>query len=186
MTTAPLQAQRVVALFPWLVKATVIMALLFTSVLSVRAADEFSGYIQQLAAGTPDEDAARAMRALDEAGVRAFPALLAHLENRSLINASLNMRDVIGTPTVGELCFDILQTRIEDNWPKGFREFYILTPANAKQWLDEHKALSLPQLQLASREESLRRAEAELAARPSDLTTKAVAFLRGEIAKLKR
>jgi hypothetical protein len=168
------------------VKTTIIIALLLTSTLSVRAADEFAGYVQQLAAGTPEGDAVRARRALSDAGERAFPTLLAHLKDRSPIQASLNMRAVSRTPTVGEFCFDILQTQIEGNWPKGFRQFYILSPANAKQWLDAHKTLSLRQLQLTSREVSLRRAEAELAARPTDLTAKAVAFLREEVAKLKQ
>lgn len=51
---------------------------------------------------------------------------------------------------------------------------------------EAYEALSLQQLQLASREESLRRAEAELEARSTDLTTKAVEFLREEVAKLKQ
>jgi hypothetical protein len=167
-------------------KSALILVLVFASTFSVYAADDFSGYVRQLAAGMPERDAVRALRALTDAGVRAFPTLLAHLSDREPIQASLNNRDVSGTPTVGELCFDLLQTQIEGNWPKGFREFYILTPDNAEQWLDEHKTQSLRQLQLTSREESLRRAEAESAAHPADLTTKAVAFLREEVAKLKQ
>jgi len=162
------------------------MVLLLASTLAVRAADDFSGYVQQLAAGASERDAVNAMRALTDAGMRAFPTLLAHLNDREFIHPRLHDREVIGLPTVGGLCFDILQTQIEDNWPKGFRHFYILTPANAKFWLDQHKSLSLRQLQLISREESLRRAEAELAARPTDLTKKAVAFLRADVAKLKQ
>ncbi|MCE9612140.1 MAG: hypothetical protein K8R23_18235 [Chthoniobacter sp.] len=166
-------------------KSTIIAALLsLTSAL--HAGDDFSGYVRQLADDMPERDAVRAERALFDAGIRAFPTLLAHFGDRQLIQVRLNGRAVIGTPTVGDLCFDILQTQIEDNWPKGFRQFYILTPDNAKQWLDDHKGLSLRQLQLVSREESLRRAEASLAAAPSDLTMKAVAFLRKEVAKLKQ
>lgn len=167
-------------------KAALILVLAFASTFSVCAADDLSGYVRQFAAGMPERDAVRALRTLTDAGLRAFPTLLAHLNDREPIQASLNNRDVSGTPTVGELCFDILQTQIEGNWPKGFREFYVLTPDNAKQWLGDRKGYSLRQLQLSSREESLRRAEAELAADPSDLTTKAVAFLREEVAKLKR
>ena len=171
-----------------LVKATIIIALLIASVPAIRAADVFENYIHQLAARTPEQDAIRAMHALEDAGVKAFPALLAHLDDGTPALASLYSRDesVTGTLPIGSFCFDILQTKIEDNWPKGFREFYILTPANVKQWIEAHKALSLQQLQLASREESLRRAEAELAARSTDLTTKAVEFLREEVAKLKQ
>jgi hypothetical protein len=167
------------------VKSTIIAALLFLASV-LHAGDEFSGYVRQLAADMPERDAVRAERALFDAGIRAFPTLLAHFGDRQLIRARLNGRDVSGTPTVGDLCFDILQVQIEDNWPKGFRQFYILTPDNAKQWLDDHNGLSLRQLQLVSREESLRRAEARLAAESADLTTKAVAFLREEVAKLKQ
>lgn len=167
-------------------KSAFVLILFLASTFSVCAADDFSGYVRQLAAGMPERDAVRAIRALTDAGLRAFPTLLAHLNDREPIQPSLNNRDVSGAPTVGQLCFDILQTQIEDNWPKGFRQFYILTPGNAKQWLDDHKTLSLRQLQLTSREESLRRAEADLAAHPSDLTTKAVTFLREEVAKLKQ
>jgi hypothetical protein len=167
-------------------KAPLVLVLIVASTFSVGAADDFSGYVRQLAAIMPERDAMRAERALGEAGLRAFPTLLAHLGDREPIQASLNHRDVSGTPTVGELCFDIIQVQIEGNWPKGYRQFYTLTPGNAKEWLDAHKSHSLQQLQLTSREESLRRAEAELAADPSDLTTKAVAFLRAEVAKLKQ
>jgi hypothetical protein len=180
-----------------IVKATIIVALSLASLSATRAADEFEGYIKLLASGAPDQDAVRAMHALKVAGMEAIPALVAHLDDGTLAQSRLSVGDgtfigslpdgtTTSTPPVGFFCFNILQSKIEDNWPKGFREFYILTPANVKQWLDEHKKLSLRQLQLATREESLRRAEAEEATRPSDLRKMAVAFLRKEVAKLKQ
>ena len=165
-------------------KTTATIALIFGLTLGCRAADNFDGYVQQLAATMPERDAVRALHALDDAGVRAFPTLIAHIADSA--PAYFPRQDATGIPTVGEACFSILQGHIEGNWPKGFRQFYILSPANAKQWLATHKALSLRQLQLISREESLRRAETELAAQPADLTTKAVAFLREEVTKLKQ
>lgn len=162
------------------------MAALLSCASVLHADEDFSGYVRQLAADMPERDAVRAERALFEAGIRAFPTLLAHFGDRHLIHPRLNGRDVTGTPTVGDLCFDILQTQIEDNWPKGFRQFYVLTPDNTKQWLDDHTGLSLRQLQLVSREESLRRAEARLVSDPTDLTAKAVAFLREAVATLRQ
>ena len=177
-----------------IVKATIIIALFLASSPAIRAADEFEDYIKQLAAGTPEQDAVSAMHTLNVAGMEAIPSLVAHLDDGTPAQSRLSVGDgtfigslpdgaITSTPPVGYFCFVILQTKIEDNWPKGFREFYILTPANVKQWLEDHNKLSLRQLQLVSREESMRRAEAELAARPSDLTTLAVAFLRKEVAK---
>lgn len=148
--------------------------------------DDFSGVIRQLADDAREEDAIRALKVLSDAGIRVFPSLIAHFDDEQLIHPRLNAFEVLGDLTVGWLCFVILQDQIEGNWPKGFRQFYILTPDNAKQWLDKHKGLSLRELQVISREESLRRAELALAASPGDFMSSAVKFLRQQVEGLKK
>jgi hypothetical protein len=147
--------------------------------------EDFSGVIRQLAEDAREEDAMRALKVLSKVGIRGFPSLIAHFDDEQLIHPRLNSFEVFGTPTVGWLCFVILQDQIEGNWPKGFRQFYILTPDNAKQWLDKHKGLSLRELRVISRKESLRRAELELATSPGDFMSLAVKFLRREVESLK-
>lgn len=147
--------------------------------------DDFTGVIRQLAEDAREEDAIRALKVLSDAGIRVFPSLIAHFDDEQLIHPRLNAFEVLGDLTVGWLCFVILQDQIEGNWPKGFRQFYILTPDNAKQWLDKHKGLSLRELQVISRKESLRRAELALATSPGDFMSSAVKFLRQEVESLK-
>src|SRR6478672_11259254 len=110
---------------PGFVKAALTLVLVAGSTLPVRATDDFAGYVVQLAATNPEREAVRAERALIEAGRKAFPTILAHLDDSAPLQPRLANRAVRGTPTVGGRCFDLLQVQIEGNWPKGFRQFYI-------------------------------------------------------------
>ena len=160
------------------------------------AAQPYEEHVRNLAQGTPKEAVEASLRALRAAGTAAFPILTANFTNEAPAVAEFFARDAFTrlpdgsitpyAPSLGAVCFDLLQGQIEGNWPKGFRQYYVLSPSNAKSWLDAHKGLTLAQLRRISREESLRRAETDLAKRPaSDLLKKAVAFLRQDLEDMK-
>jgi len=87
------------------------------------------------------------------AGVDAFPALVARLDDHATIPTDIFARDIMvinadGSASayrasVADACFEILQGQIEGNWPKGFRQYYVLTPSNVADWLGRHKGESL-------------------------------------------
>jgi hypothetical protein len=152
--------------------------------------------IQNLAKGSPKETIKASLQALEAAGTAAFPALLANLTNQAPAEPDLSPGDIFTRrpdgslgpyePTLGAVCFDLIQGQIEGNWPKGFRYYYVLSSANVKSWLDSHKGLTLMQLRRVSREEALRRAEADLARDPSkELLQLTVTYLRKELADMK-
>jgi hypothetical protein len=148
----------------------------------VTAADH-PRYIKQMARTLPEKEAFWAMRILHEAGMAAFPTLIAHFNDPTPAHTG---RQITGVATIGQECFEILQYQIEGSWPKAHRTFQILTPKNAKQWLDAHRGQSLDQLRMISRQESLRRAQAELAKNPTDEFCQEMAkFFREEIEILK-
>jgi hypothetical protein len=136
------------------------------------------------------------LKRLKEAGPAAFPALAAHLDDSTLAG-SFFQGDVAGQsgegamrrrrPTIGEVSFEIIQEEIEGAWPKAFRSFYVLSAPSARDWIQAHKGLTLYQMQMLSREESLRRAQAELSHAPADAAVKlAVQFLNEEVIAIKR
>ena len=161
------------------------------------AAEDYELHVKHLAAGTPEKDIKAALRAFDTAGTAAFATLIAHFSDTAPAEPRFFQRETVDivdgrivglhAPQIGEVCFDILQSQIEGNWPKAYRVHYVLSRDNAKQWLAEHKELTIPQLQRLSREESLRRAEAALAKDPSAEYLKGdIAFLRKKIEALKK
>jgi len=126
---------------------------------------EYEQHIQKLAFGTPTEQIEIAISALESAGPAAYPALVGHLKDSTRAADDFQTQDVLwdlGHPSIGDVCFDIIQGQVEGRWPKGYRQYYVLTPQNTKRWLDAHKGLSLRELRIAAAQESLRRAESEI------------------------
>lgn len=159
-------------------------------------ADDHEQHIKRLAAGTSNERIVKSLRTLEAAGTTAYPALIANLTNRTPAEPRYFQRDTgevtiegnmrVHLPTIGDVCFGILQGQIEGNWPKGFRRYYVLSPRTARTWLNANRELTLQQLRQVSRETSLRRAEADLSKGPSDeLLKKTVTFLRNELVSIK-
>jgi len=176
----------------------ILTAFLFLGLLAPGyAKDDYERNVKNLAAGTPDGEIMASLHALEAAGLAAFPILIAHFSDRDAAEPGRFQRAIIEIapdgskrphlPTIGEVCFDILQMQIEGSWPKGFREYHVLTPGNTKQWLDARPGFTLAQLRRASLEESLRRAEADLAKnRSDDLLKKTVTFLHEELESIKQ
>lgn len=112
---------------------------------------------------------ARALERLRAAGTDAFPALLAHLDDTRPIPFDLYGGDWQSTTgenemSLGMICFELLQTQIEGNWPKAYRGAEILTPANIEQWLAAHEGASLAELRAAAARDELASVERQIAA----------------------
>ena len=146
--------------------------------------EDYPRYIKQMAQTVPEKESSWARAMLHEAGMAAFPALIAHFNDPTPAHST---RQITGVATIGAECFEILQYQIEVSLPKAHRDFEILTPENAKQWLDAHQGQSLAQLRMTSCQESLRRAQAELAKKPSDeFLQETVKMLREAISNMKK
>ena len=109
-----------------------------------------------------------AIAVIESAGTKAFPALLAHL-NDTTKASTLFQRAVmefdetskvtrVHAPTIGEACFDLIQGQVEGNWPKAYRHYYVLTPENVVTWWQSRKDRSLQELQIETARTSLARA----------------------------
>jgi len=142
------------------------------------SAENYEQHIQRFASNTPPETVRTALRTLEQAGTNAFPALLANLRDRTpaardffqRAEGSFVTNGIFkpAIPTVGDACFGLLQSQIEGNWPKGFRHYYVLSPANAGEWLARYKGLPLQRLRVEAAQQSLRRAEADASKKKSD------------------
>jgi hypothetical protein len=164
----------------------------FGSLAGCFAAPDYAKCISNLAKGTPKETLESSLQTLRDAGAAAFPALILQLTNQADADPNYFQEQKMDrspdgsfhphAPTIGEVCFGIVQTQVEGHWPKSFRQYYVLSPRKAKSWVEAHQGLTLPQLRRAARQESLRRAEADRAAKPAEQSLKqVVAFLREEI-----
>jgi hypothetical protein len=116
-------------------------------------------------------------------------ALVGHLEDSARAADYFRVQDVLwdlGHPSVGDVCLGIIQGQIEGHWPKGYRQYHVLTPESTKRWLEAHQGLSLRELRIAAAQESLRRAESEIRPRTADDYQKNVlTFLRDNLQKAK-
>lgn len=143
--------------------------------------------IKSLAQGSSAEEAHESMDLLSEAGVEAFDVMLAHLGDNTPANTECMMKAMVGldakgnpvpyTPTVGEVCFDLIQASIEGVWPKAYCECHVLTPANVKDWLSNRAGKTLHELQVECAEKSLEIAKTDLANDASDRHQNSVEFL---------
>jgi hypothetical protein len=149
--------------------------------------------IASLSENTDAAQVAGAIKALESAGTKAFPALLAHLNDTArasvVFQAAVMEVDANGSvlglhhPTIGEACFALIQNQIEGNWPKGYREYYVLSPKNVVSWWQARKAKPLKELQLETAQASLTQARQRRG--KSGYSREAVRFLEGHLRELK-
>lgn len=130
---------------------------------------EYEQAIQDLAEGKDTQTVDTAIRVLIEAKTQAFPALIKHLSNKTPASYEhFGLRDIRclqertpcppGPPTIGEACFEFIQTEVEGNWPKAYRSYYVLTAGNVGAWWESRRTMSLKDLQLDAAKTSLERA----------------------------
>jgi hypothetical protein len=132
--------------------------------------EDFEALIEQYSPTTPLVLLNAAKIRLEEAGIRAFPALLAHVTDNAPANEAfqeaLVRRRADGTfkivdPTIGDACFGLLQRQIEGAWPKVCRNYHALSPRNIRGWVEYHRGLSLEELRVQAAQQSLDRAFAD-------------------------
>jgi hypothetical protein len=134
--------------------------------------NEFEWHIRHLGQDTPFEQARTSSSALWDAGVAAFPALVAHLDDKTI--AAEQVRQVLGPDTVGQRCFDIVAGQIAPSLPKRYQRYMVLTPDNLGAWLEKHRGQSIVELRHAVLQDSI-----EAAQRSSDASAaRAVEYLK--------
>jgi hypothetical protein len=132
--------------------------------------------VASLAADNGVETAQSGFETLALAETKAFPVLIAHVHDSTRAAFSLQ-GDRIGDPTVGSVCFQILQTEVEGEFPKSLLDYHILTSAYVRQWWEQHKTKSLPEIRLESAQMSLDMAKKDYAKDKLKSTEYAVKFL---------
>jgi hypothetical protein len=170
--------------------------LMFGISIRAQSSQTDGSYEAAIASLSENSDAAQvasATAALENAGTKAFPALLAHLNDTARASVVFQRAvmevdakgNVIGIhhPTIGEVCFDLIQGQIEGNWPKGFREFYVLSSENVVDWWQARKEKTLKELQLETAQASLTRACQRRG--KSGYSREAVRFLERHLRELK-
>lgn len=131
---------------------------------------EYEQAIQDLAEGKDEKTVLGAVQLLSRAKTQAFPALIKHVSDKTPASYDVfGIRDILclhektpcppSPPSIGEACFEIIQTEVEGNWPKAYRTHYILTAENVGEWWESRRTMSLKDLQLDAAKTSLERAQ---------------------------
>ena len=170
--------------------------LMFATSIRAQSSQTDRSYETAIASLSENSDAAQvagAVAALESAGTKAFPALLAHLNDTArasvVFQGALMDVDAKGNvlglhhPTIGEACFALIQNQVEGNWPKGYRQYYVLSPKNVVGWWQARKAKPLKELQLETAQASLTQAR-QLRGK-SGYSREAVRFLERHLRELK-
>ena len=148
------------------------VAACFVFAISVRAQSSEMNQSYETAIASLSENSERsrvasAIAVLESAGTKAFPALLAHLEDttkasstfqRAVMEVDPSGNATLHHPTIGEACFDLIQNQVEGNWPKAYRQYYVLSPGNVVSWWQSRRDRSLQELKIETARASLAQA----------------------------
>lgn len=151
---------------------------------SADATSDYSVNGESLLEGTPADETEAAIDTLYSAGIKAFPVLLGYLDDQRKASANFFQRAVETAdgdayhPRIGGACFDIVHEQIEGNWPKAYRDYYVLRRDNIREWWENNKSKPLAELRVQCAREALHRAEAEFGNIDSEHETSVITFLR--------
>lgn len=151
---------------------------------SVNVETFYSVNVESLLEGTPDEETKAAIDTLKSAGIKAYPVLLGYLDDQRKASENFFQRAMVTAdgnayhPRIGSVCFDIVHEQIEGNWPKAYRDYYVLRRDNIREWWAKNKTKSLAELRVQCAREALHRAEAEFGNIDSEHETSVITFLR--------
>lgn len=131
------------------------MAVFYMTLLFGFATDDYDQLISDLA---KDEQTARAAYTkLTAAGKKAFPDLLARMDDKTTANPKVAYQEerMILTPkgpkhiptSTGRFCFLIVRQQLKRDWPGGKADLQFITPENVKAWYKENEASTLLQMQ---------------------------------------
>lgn len=135
-------------------------------------APEYERAIKDFAEGTDPQRIKTAILVLGAAKTEAFPALIKYLSDKTPASVEyFGLRNLLcgpqttpcppWQPTIGDACFEMIQSEVEGNWPRAYRSHYILTAENVGEWWESRRTMSLKDLQLDAATTSLERARRE-------------------------
>lgn len=145
--------------------------------------------------GANDRTVEKSTRIIEEAGKDAFPILVKYLNSKTAADQRHFKSEIWEIDpkthylrgrrpvTLGELAFQFLQNAIEEDFPREFKIFQILTPKNIASWIDNNKFLSLYEMRSAAAAEALTKAEALHKQEPSEHTADAVRYMKNLVAR---
>lgn len=172
---------------------TLAVALPLVACCILAIADDFDRHIDHLRAGTPTAQVSKSLTVLTRAGKRAFPALIARLDDRTLADSRFQRAEVddstgkIVDPTIGRTCLGILQGQVEGVGPKSYRDFEVLNARTVKKWMKTHGDKTLAEMRAIATAQSLRRAEAALQESPDNAAARsAIEFFRDDYDERRR
>lgn len=156
---------------------------------------EIEKALLSLREGAKDSEVEAAKFVLENAGKNAFPLLIKHLTNKTLVSLKhfKSMEWVIDpktqmamarkTLTIGDVAFRFIQGAIEDDFPIEFRFFQVLTRENVAQWVQKYRFLSIYEMRQVAARESLAKAEAQYKIDRSDHTQTAITYLKNLVTR---
>ncbi len=156
-------------------------------------ADDGQSYeraVASLAAGHKDATVMAGHETLEAAGTKAFPVLIAHVKDTAKAapghfeEEATDQFGNIEQPTVGDVFYRLVRHEVEGAWPKGFRDYQVLTKENVTSWWDKHRTKTLHEMRLETVRISLDRAKKELEKVKSETTEAAVQFLTARLKTL--
>lgn len=133
------------------------LALVALAACAESRADERQAYesaVALLAVGQRDASVMAAYRTLEAAGIKAFPVLIAHVKDTAKAapghfeEEATDQFGNIEQPTVGDVCYRLVRHEVEGDWPKGFRDYQVLTKENVTTWWEKHRTKSLHEMRL--------------------------------------
>jgi hypothetical protein len=134
---------------------------------SVQTDGSYEAAVASLAEANDAQLVQKAIAALESAGTKAFPTLLAHLNDKAKASEAFQRAEgsldavgnfVLHEPTIGEACFYLIQAQVEGNWPKAYRQYYFLSSENIVSWWQSRKEKSLTELRVEAARASLTKA----------------------------
>jgi len=128
-------------------RVTLGAALVAAAMCAPMRADDTQTYesaVASLAAGHRDATVLAGYKTLKAAGIKAFPVLIAHVKDTvraggHFEEARIDRHGNIEQPTVGDVCYRLVQHEVEGDWPKGFRDNQVLTKDSVTTWWETHR-----------------------------------------------
>jgi hypothetical protein len=148
-------------------------------------AKSYESAVASLPEGTRRKTVDAAVRLLEDARTKAFPVLIAHRDDKRRA-ASWFQEDREGEPTVGDVCFDIIQREVEGVWPKAYRDYHFLTRESLPAWWKARERNPLHELRLEAARSSLERARKAYEKDKSNWTQETVKFLTEHLHEVER
>jgi hypothetical protein len=139
------------------------------------------------------------LAAIRAGGVSALLVLVTQLDNTEIAHSCFESTnsvvidsisdEVTGkmkTVALGKVAFDLIQEIVEGQVPWGYREYFLLNPNNAKDWILSRKTKSLIELQIEAAEVTLKKALKMQREDQSEFSRKFVEFSKLRLERVRK